>query len=89
MDDPDRTCSGELSDKAWQQAVISRVLLLHPERLSPGELRREMLVDEREFSQIDACDRAVRDLVAVGLLRHDGDSVIATRAAICFADLHC
>ena len=77
-----------LPDEAWQLAVLSRVLLLHPERLSIDELRREMLAGDRTFPPTDACDRAIRDLVAVGLLRHDGDSVIATRAAMYFAVLH-
>jgi hypothetical protein len=87
MDDQDRTRSRELSDEAWQANVLSCVLVLHPERLSAAELRRQIFVDDQDFSQADAYDRAVRDLVAVGLLRHDGDSVIATRAASYFARL--
>jgi hypothetical protein len=85
MDDQDRTRSGELSDEAWQLAVLYCVLKLHPERLSFAELRRQMFVDDQDFSQADAFDRAVCDLVAVGLLRHDGDSVIAPRAASYFS----
>jgi len=38
MDDQDRTRSGELSDEAWQVAVLSCVLTLHPERLTAAEL---------------------------------------------------
>ena len=87
MDDQDRTRSGELSDEAWQVAVLSCVLILHPERLTAAELRRQMFVDDQDFSQTDDYDRAVRDLVAAGLLRHDGDSVIATRAASYFSCL--
>jgi uncharacterized protein YbjT (DUF2867 family) len=87
MDDQDRTRSGELSDEEWQLGVLSCVLVLHPDRLSAAELRRQIFVDDQDFSQTDAFDRAVRDLVAVGLLRHDGDSVIATRAASYFARL--
>jgi hypothetical protein len=87
MDDQDRTRSGELPDEAWELAVLSCVLVLHPERLSSAELRRQLFVDEQDFSQTDAYDRAVRDLVAVGLLRHDGGSVIPTRAASYFSRL--
>lgn len=76
------------ADEAWQLAVLTRVLVLDPERLSGAELRLEMLAGEREFSRIDAHERAVRDLVAAGLLRHDGDSIVATRAARRFAALH-
>jgi hypothetical protein len=78
----------ELSDEGWQIAVLSHVLSLHPAFLSADELRREMLADNHDFSQTDAHDRAVRDLVAAGLLRRDGDSVIATRAAMHFYALH-
>jgi hypothetical protein len=75
-------------DDAWELAVLSRVLVLHPERLSAEELRREMLADGREFARLDAHGRAVRELIAAGLLRRDGDSVVATRAAVRFAALH-
>jgi hypothetical protein len=78
----------ELPDESWQLAVLSRVLGLHPERLSAEELRREMLGDRRDFAQADAHDRAVRDLSAAGLLRRDGDSIVPTRAALCFYALH-
>jgi hypothetical protein len=81
------TSGGGAPDEAWQLAVLSRVLVLHPERLSAGELRREMLAGEQEFARVDAHDRAVRDLVAAGLLRRDGDSVVPTRAAVRFAAL--
>jgi hypothetical protein len=77
-----------LSDEAWQLAVLTRVLVLEPERLSDVELRREMLAGERAFARIDAYERAVRELVASGLLRHDGDSIVATRAARRYAELH-
>jgi hypothetical protein len=78
----------ELPDESWQIAVLSRVLALHPERLSDEELRREMVSNDADFSQTDAYDRAVRDLTAAGLVRRDGSSVIPTRAAVHFYMLH-
>ena len=78
----------KLSDEAWQLAVLSRLLILHPERLSPGELRREMVGGSLDFALVDALDRAVRDLTATGLLREDGDSIVPTRAAQRFYALH-
>jgi hypothetical protein len=78
----------ELPDEAWQLAVLSRVLILHPEHLSADELRREMLADRRDFAQTDAHDRAVRDLIACGLLHRAGDSIVPTRAAVRFHGLH-
>lgn len=41
-----------------------------------------------DFSQTDAHDRAVRDLIAAGLLRREGNSIVATRAAVHFYMLH-
>jgi hypothetical protein len=78
----------DLSDEAWQVAVLSLVLLLHPAFLSADELENEMLADRQGFTETDACDRAVRDLVASGLLRRDGDSILPTRAAVRFHALH-
>jgi hypothetical protein len=74
-----------MTDEAWQLAVLSLVLSLHPERLSPDELRREMTA---AGESADAHDRAVCDLVGSGLLRRDGDSVVPTRAAVRFAALN-
>jgi hypothetical protein len=77
-----------VSDEAWQLAVLSRILALYPERLSATELRRVMLAGDQGFEQIDAHDRAVRDLIAAGLLRRDGDSVVATHATMHFDSLN-
>jgi hypothetical protein len=77
-----------ISDEAVQLAVMSRVLLLHPERLSATELRRMMLAGEQDFERSDDHDRAVSDLIGAGLLRRDGDSVVATHAAMYFHSLN-
>ncbi|MES1193577.1 MAG: hypothetical protein ABUM26_04580 [Solirubrobacterales bacterium] len=73
-----------LSGESWRIAVLSHVLLEHPALLTGEELRRELFVDRQDFSQTDAHDRAVRDLIAAGLLRREGDSIVATRAAVHF-----
>jgi hypothetical protein len=79
----------ELSDESWQIAVLSLVLLMHPVFWSAEELRRETLADCQSFSEVDAHDRAVRDLIATGgLLRREGNSILATRAAMHFYMLH-
>jgi hypothetical protein len=78
----------ELSDEGWQIAVLSRVLLLHPAFMSVDELQREMLAGRQGFSEVDAHDRAVGELIASGLLRREGDSILATRAAVRFYLLH-
>jgi hypothetical protein len=76
-------------DHAVQRAVLAHVLALHPTRLSADELRREILLGATSFAATDAYDRAVRDLIAVGLLRRDGDSIVPSRAALCFDVLGC
>lgn len=43
-----------------------------------------MLAGAQDFDQTDSHDRAVRDLIAAGLLRRDGDSIVPTHAAMCF-----
>jgi len=71
---------GNRSDDArTQRAVLSLVLAEHPAHLTICDLAREINQDEG-----DAVERAIRDLVGVGLLRCEGASVLPTRAA-----LHC
>jgi hypothetical protein len=71
---------GNRSDDArTQRAVLSLVLAEHPAQLTIFELAREVSRDES-----DAAERAIRDLVGVGLLRCEGASVLPTRAALHF-----
>lgn len=66
-----------MHDQGTQGAVMALVLAEHPTLLTLGDLARE--IDGE-----DAVVRAVRDLVAVGLLRREGGSVLPTRAALAF-----
>lgn len=72
----------EPSDDAIQRAVLGCLLEFHPTRLSQAELLRELSADPDDFSRRDAIDIAVRDLIAAGLLRRDGDSIIPTRTLL-------
>ncbi len=72
-----RSPSTEREDARAQRAVLSLVLHEHPTLLTLGDLSMEVGPD-------DAVADAVRDLSAVGLLRREGGSVLATRAALCF-----
>jgi len=45
----------DLPDETWQLAVLSRVLILHPERLSATELRREMLANDQDPPTWPSC----------------------------------
>jgi hypothetical protein len=50
---------------------------------------RELVgVSSSRFSEEDGIRRAVRDLAAVGLLHHEGQRVIPTRAALGFHNLN-
>jgi len=77
-------------DDALERAVLRRVLELHPDALSKDELLREMTQGgSAVFSEVDANERAVRDLAAAGLLHPLGDEefVRPTRAALRFFEL--
>lgn len=71
--------STEREDERTQSAVLSLVLNEHPAQLTICEVAREVAVDEG-----DGPERAIRDLVGVGLLRCEGASVLPTRAALHF-----
>src|SRR4051794_15921677 len=78
LDDDDRT----------QASVLKEVLWMYPEPITLAELTREMTVASAEFGEQDRIRRAVRDLIASGLLyKRDDDLVIPTRAAVRFYTL--
>lgn len=80
--------STEIEDARAQQAVLGIVLVEHPAQLTICELAREINQGE-DFAAADAVERAIRDLVGVGLLRCEGASVLPTRAALHFDRLEC
>jgi len=69
----------EREDERTQSAVLSLVLDQHPAQLTICEIAREVAVDEG-----DDPERAIRDLVGIGLLRCQGALVLPTRAALHF-----
>ena len=69
------TCEQE--DLRAQSGVLSVVLSEHPTLLTAAEITRQVGSD-------DAHDRALTDLVAVELLRREGETVFPTRAALHF-----
>jgi hypothetical protein len=78
------TAAQDVKDRA---RVLREVLDLHPETLTLDELVRELTVDSVEFEERDRVARAVRDLIAGGLLHRVGDLVLPTRAAVNFQEL--
>jgi hypothetical protein len=68
-------------DMKAQRIVLDLVLAEHPAQLSICELARE-INQGGDFAAEDAVERAVRDLVGVGVLRCQGAAVLPTRAAL-------
>jgi hypothetical protein len=78
------TAAQDIKDRA---RVLREVLDLYPETLTLDELVRELTVDSVEFEERDRIQRAVRDLIAGGLVHRVGDLVLPTRAAVNFHGL--
>ena len=70
-------------DEKAQRAVLALVLFEHPDHRTIPNLARELNAAE-DFAASDAAERAIRDLVGVGLLRCDGGRVLPTEAALHF-----
>jgi hypothetical protein len=79
-DNPIRGQTNDAQDQAAEAATLDRVLWLHPTHLTEGELLLNLFADEGP--RRERFERAVRDLVADGLLRIDGESIVPTLAAL-------
>lgn len=79
-------CPAE-EDAQAQRAVLAIVLPEHPTQLTCSELVRELGARPDSFAVRDDVERAVRDLVGVGLLHRHGALVTPTRAALRFEEL--
>ncbi len=69
-------------DAATEAAVLRQLLALHPVQVTVEELLREVAGDPEDFAERDAVERAVRDLVATGLLHRSGDVIVPSRSAL-------
>ena len=78
------TAAQDIKDRA---RVLREVLDLYPETQTLDELVRELTIDSVEFEERDRVQRAVRDLIAGGLIHRVGDLVLPTRAAVNFHEL--
>lgn len=82
----DRGCDlppTENDDARAQRAVLAIIFAEHPNQLTICELAQE-INKAGDFAADDAVERAIRDLVGVGVLRCQGVAVIPTRPA-----MHC
>lgn len=71
-------------DAATERLVLHLVLDQHPDQLTAAEIRRALYSEPETFEANDAVARAVRDLIAAGLLRQQGEAVVPTVAALHF-----
>jgi hypothetical protein len=70
-------------DKKCGRAILAYLLYKHPERLTIPELSR-VLNRGGGFNDDDSVERAVRELVGVGLLECEGGEIVPTEAALHF-----
>lgn len=87
MDETDHSWTPAGEDTATESAVLQQVLDLHPVLVTAAELIREVGGESPDFSRRDGIERAIRDLIGVGLLHHHGDLLMPTRAALRFNEL--
>jgi hypothetical protein len=80
QDNPIAGQTNDAQDRAAEAAVLDRVLWLHPTHLTEAELLLNLFA--ADGPRRERFDRAIRDLVADGLLRIDGCSIVPTLAAL-------
>jgi hypothetical protein len=78
-----RAAAADPKDKKCGRAILAFLIYKHPERLTIPELSR-VLNEGGGFDVEDAVERAVRELVGVGLLECEGGYVLPTKAALYF-----
>lgn len=78
------TAAQDLHD---QGVVLIHVLTIYPTHLRLLELVREITAGSSDFAEGDRIERAVRDLVGVGLLFRNDGLVLPTRAALRFNEI--
>jgi predicted transcriptional regulator len=66
-------------------AVLALLVAEYPTPLTSAELVHELTGSPRDFAERDTVERAVRNLIAVGLLHRHDRFVWPTRAALRFA----
>lgn len=77
----------EVQDLRDQAIVLTQVLANWSTPLGVADLNRELAEHPAAFPQCDRVERAVRDLVGVGLVHPCGAVVMPTRAALRFKQL--
>lgn len=78
----ERTAAPFEEDDVYEQAVLRHVLIAQPTVLRMCDLTREVRPELGDSDPKDAVERAVRELVKVGLLHRQGKCILPTPAAV-------
>lgn len=65
-----------------QEAVLGHLLYLYPAQLTKEEVIRELSAASEEFGVLDDYERAIRDLIATGLVHQHGKFLTPSRTAV-------
>jgi hypothetical protein len=79
--------SPKAEDRHDQAVVLVHVVHNYPTNFRLSDLTRELTAESGAFAERDGIERAVRDLVAVGLLFRCAGLVLPTRAALCLYEV--
>jgi hypothetical protein len=79
--------SPQAQDLRDQAVVLTQVLTNWPIHLTLDDVLHEIVADPDNFAERDQVERAVRDLVGVGLCLRSDAAVLPTRAALHFEQL--
>ena len=69
-------------DDVYEQSVLKHVLIWQPTVLRLCDLVREVRPELGDSDPKDAVERAVRELLKVGLLHRQGECILPTPAAV-------
>jgi hypothetical protein len=86
-DGADERATTATLDLRDQSVVLVQVLTIHPTQLRLSDLVREIGAGSADFAERDRVERAVRDLIGIGLLSRSGELVLPTRAALRFNEI--
>ncbi|HVQ59474.1 MAG TPA: hypothetical protein VMS60_11275 [Solirubrobacterales bacterium] len=81
-DNSRRTPAPHEEDERDQEGIMGLALAEHPIQLTVSEVIREMAPADAAFGDADRIERGIRDLVGIGLLHRNGDTIRPTRAAL-------
>jgi hypothetical protein len=74
-------------DQKIEAAVLRFLIDEHPAQATKAELMLALVGQDQSFSERDAVERAIRELIAGGLAHRSDIYLVPSRAAVYFAQL--